>query len=155
MDIKFQGSAKNGSIRFNDRESVVTFLESIDGKNLTVIIKEVKSVRSLGWNSYYWAVVVPHVKTGLVDVGYEADELDNEIVHEYLKNRFLKKEIFSEMVTDSLSVTERTSKIDNVKFKDYVQRIQRWAIEFLHVYIPDPNEHQNGIGGLGGQEFAE
>jgi hypothetical protein len=145
MDFKFQGKAENGSIKFKERGNVVRFLESIDGKNITVTIKEVKQVRSLGWNSYYWTVVIPRVKIGLNDMGYEADELDNEIVHGVLTERFLSKKIYSEFLEESLTIQERTSKISNADFKAFVERIQRWAMEFLHVYIPDPNEGM-GLG---------
>ena len=147
MDYKFQGHAKDGSIKFKERDHVVKFLESLEGKNLTVVIKEVKTVRSLGWNNYYWSVVIPAVKMGLVDVGYDPDELDSELTHDYLKTRFLKKEIFSPHKEEIISSTKRTSKISNVEFKEYIGQIQRWATKFLHVYIPDPNE---GMG-LGGQ----
>ena len=145
MEYKFQGKAENGSIKFKERGNVVRFLESIDGKSITVSIKEVKQVRSLGWNSYYWVVIVPRVTLGMIGVGYEADELDNDIVHEYLKQRFLSKEIVSEDTGEIIRITERTSKIGNARFKEYCERIQRWAMEFLHVYIPDPNEGE-GLG---------
>jgi hypothetical protein len=143
MDYKFQGLAKDGSIKFKERENVVKFLESLDGRNLTVVIKEVKSVRSLGWNNFYWAVVIPAVKMGLVDVGYDPDELDSELVHDYLKKKFLKQEIYSEYKEEIISSTKRTSKLNNGDFKEYINQIQRWATQFLHIYIPDPNE---GLG---------
>jgi hypothetical protein len=145
MEFKFQGKASGGALKINDRENLVKLLESMEGKNFTMTIKEVKQVRSLGLNAYYWKVVIPRVRLGLIGVGYDADELDGEVVHEYLKSRFLTKEIFSVELDEILKVTERTSKIDNKKFKEFIERIQRWAMEFLHVYIPDPNEGQ-GLG---------
>jgi hypothetical protein len=145
MDYKFQGHAKNGSIRFKERENVVRFLESIEERPVTVIIKEVKSVRSLGWNNFYWAVVIPYVRQGLIDVGYDPDELDSEIVHEYLKKRFLKKEVYSPHKEEIMSVTKRTSKLTNGEFKEYISEVQRWATKFLHIYIPDPHEGM-GLG---------
>ena len=30
--------------------------------------------------------------------------------------------------------------MDTVRFNKYYEDIQRWAIEFLGCYIPDPNE---------------
>lgn len=148
MDYKFQGIAKGGSIKFKERENVVKFLESVEDRPLTVTIKEVKSVRSLGWNNYYWAVVIPAVRAGMIDVGYEPDELDSAIVHEYLKDKFLKKEILSPYKEEILTITHRTSKLSNLEFKEYIAQVQRWSTKFLHIYILDPNEGLGLGGGL-------
>lgn len=145
VEYKFQGYAKNGAIKFNERGNVVQFLESVEGKPLTIVIRAVDQVRSLGWNAYYWSVIIPGVRLGLVGVGYDADELDNTVVHEYLKEKFLSKEVYSSDTNESIKITERTSKISNERFKEYCHRIQRWSMEFLHTYLPDPNEG-NGLG---------
>lgn len=104
-----------------------------------VSIKKYKKQRSLSQNSYYHSCVVPAVKDGLIDAGFDRHLLNSETVHEMLKNKFLKEEVpnddglFIEMVrsTSSLTTTE---------FMNYIDDIQRWASEFLNIYIASPNE---------------
>ena len=73
-------------------------------------------------NKYYWGVLIPVVKEGLKDVGYNG--LNNQDVHEFLVKRF----------------EVDYSELSNIEFIEYKENIQQWAAEFLNIYMPDPNE---------------
>lgn len=69
------------------------FKELQDGRYLVKIDKANK--RSLPQNAYYHGVIVPLVKNGLKDIGYN-EVRTNEDAHECLKYLFLKKQIPNE-----------------------------------------------------------
>jgi hypothetical protein len=78
------------------------------------------------------------VRQGLIDQGFDNFRND-ESVHELLKYRFLKVD---ESNPDGLFVEriKSTTELSTSQFMDYIAEIQRWASEFLNVYIPEPNE---------------
>jgi len=58
-------------------------------------------------------------------------------MHESLKAKFASR---PDPAT-GLSIIESTTAMDTVRFMKYYRDIQRWAAEFLHIYIPDPGEY--------------
>jgi len=108
-----------------------------DGKYL-VTVKSIKR-RSIPQNKYYWSVVVPMVKEGLREAGYN-DVKTNEDAHEILKHLFLKKKITSEKSGEEITVAGSTAKLKTVEFNQFLQEIWQWAATYLNIYIPEPNE---------------
>jgi hypothetical protein len=108
-----------------------------DGKYL-VQIKSIKK-RSLPQNAYYWGVVVPMVKDGLQQVGYN-DVKENEDAHEIMKYLFLKKKMKSELNDDEIIIAGSTADLKTKQFNIYLEEIWQWAAEYLNIQIPHPNE---------------
>jgi len=117
-------------------QDVNTFFK---GKLFKMKLFQYRKTRSLPQNGYYHACVIPAVLDGLVDNGYERHKLNSEVVHEFLKEQFLKTEIISEKTGDVITVTKSTSELTTVEFMDYIASIQKWASEFLGIVIEDPN----------------
>lgn len=114
-----------------------------NGKFLMKI--EDKSKRSLSQNSYYWACVVPLVKQGLRDVGY--DEIrTNEDAHEVLKYMFLKKQIGSKHTGEVIELTGSTAKLTKEMFSEFLENVWKWSAEYLGVVIPSPGEQVKIFG---------
>ena len=108
-----------------------------DGRYL-VTIKSVKK-RTLPQNKYYWGIVVPLVKQGLREAGYD-EVKTNEDAHEVLKHLFLKKEIRSTIDDNAIIVAGSTAELKTVEFNAFLEEVWKWAAEYLNIQIPMPNE---------------
>lgn len=113
------------------------FNEMKDGRHL-LTSKDFRK-RSLQQNAYYWAVVVPMVRRGLFDAGFD-EAINDEIAHEVIKRVHLKKEIVSKQTGDMIEIPGSTTKLSIPEFNDFLEKVCRWAAEYLGVVIPSPNE---------------
>ena len=95
--------------------------------------------RSNQQNRYYWAVMVPIVRAGLQDLGFDDIE-DNEDAHELLKELHLKKSILSRVTGDEIPIAGSTRKLTIFEMNEYIERVARWAAEYLGVFIPSPTQ---------------
>lgn len=112
------------------------FNSLLDGKYL-VSIKSIKQ-RTLLQNAYYHGVVVPLVKDGLREAGYN-EVKTNEDAHTILKHLFLKKKITSEKSGEEIIIAGSTAKLKTVEFNAFLEEIFQWSSEYLNVVIPAPN----------------
>jgi hypothetical protein len=113
------------------------FNELKDGKHL-LTIKDLRK-RSVSQNAYYWGVMVPIIKKALYDAGYD-EVTTNEDAHEVIKHLLLKKRIVSKQTGDVIDISTSTTKLSISEFNEFIERVCRWAAEFLGTYIPSPNE---------------
>jgi len=99
-----------------------------------------KKARSLQQNKYYWAVMVPLVKIGLAHIGY--DEIrTNEDAHNVIKGLFLKKEIVNKISGEVMpGGYKSTTELNTLEFNELIESVQKWAVEYLGIDIPNPNE---------------
>jgi len=101
-------------------------------------ITKAKKKRSNPQNAFYWGVIVPIVKNGLLEIGYK---LTNERTHDFLKERFLKEDLVNETTGEIMgTVSKSTSSLTTSQFMDYMAEIQQFSAEYLGVQIPEPNE---------------
>lgn len=109
-----------------------------DGKYL-ITIKSIRK-RSLQQNAYYWAVVVPLVRKGLFENGFD-EVVKDEDAHEVLKAVFLKKDIVSKDTGEIITTIGRsTTELEVSEMSDFIERVCRWSAEYLGVVIPSPND---------------
>ena len=93
--------------------------------------------RTIKQNEYYHGVVIPLVRSGLYDLGYNLSPIE---VHEFLKDRFLKKQILCEISWTYQSAEGSTKALTTKEFQSFISEIQQWSAEYLNVYVNDPNE---------------
>lgn len=98
-----------------------------------------KDKRSNLQNAYYWACVVPMVKEGLRDAGYD-DVRTNEDAHEIMKHLFLKIQIINKKTGEFFETSNSTTKLNKAQFSEFLESVWKWASEYLNVVIPSPNE---------------
>jgi len=122
---------RNGEIQ-NKSQVKKLFDQLHDGKWLIEIGQANK--RSDQQNRYYWAVVVPMVQHGIMDLG---TELTKEETHDFLKARFNYSEIAS-TEGELMQVPRSTTILNKEAFSHYILKIQIFASEFLGIVIPDP-----------------
>ena len=122
----FTGSVDNGGLKFDRRSSVDEYIGTLIGQRVEVIIRKPKTSRSTLQNSYYFGVVVEILAK---ELGYDKDEM-----HEILKYKFLQSNAMG------MPYVKSTTKLSTGEFEDYLEKIRRWAAEFLNINIPLPNE---------------
>ena len=128
---------ENGTLKFKQRSTVLSDIAQMRDGEYVMTIERKRRKRSLMQNAYYWGVVVPLVKEGLLDVGYR---MTTEAVHEYLKGQFPITEIVNERTGEVLKSIGSTSEMTTSQMMDYFAEITQWAAEYLNVQIPQPNE---------------
>lgn len=108
-----------------------------DGK-YRLTIKDFRK-RSLQQNAYYWGVVVPMVKEGLRNEGFD-EVTEDEEAHEIIKHLHLKKMVVSKNTGDCIELGGSTAKLSITEFNELIERVCKWAAEYLNIVIPSPNE---------------
>ena len=97
-----------------------------------------RKTRSNQQNAYLWGIVYPAVLFGLQDAGWEIT--DEEQVHEYCKQAFAAREVINKDTGEVLSLPNSTARMQTAEFNVYVDKIKAFALEYLNVTIPEPNE---------------
>lgn len=115
-------------------------LKLFAGRDIWIEISAYRKSRSTKQNSYYHKVIINSVLEGLVDAGYERYKLSSEVVHELLKEKFLKQEIVSEITGEVLTVTRSTTDLSTVEFAEFIANVQQWASEYLNISIASPGD---------------
>lgn len=115
-----------------------TLIQLVEPGKYLVSFKPYKR-RSLNQNGYWWGCLVPLVKQGLNDAGWN-DIRTNEDAHEYLKSIFVKKSIVNFNTGEVATFTGSTTELNTTEFAKLVDDVIQWAVEFLGIQIPYPGE---------------
>lgn len=97
-----------------------------------------RKTRSTQQNAYLWGIVYPAVLFGLQDAGWEI--IDEEQVHEYCKQAFAAREVINKDTGEVISLPNSTARMQTAEFNVYVDKIKAFALEYLNITIPEPNE---------------
>lgn len=126
--------ASNG---ITNKTAVRKFFDEVKAKNGKYLLtaKSIKR-RSIPQNKYYWGVVVAMIKERMIELGNDVDE---QTVHDYLKDRFNRKELYKDGINIG-SVGDTTTKLTTIEFEEYQEKCKRFAADVLNIYIPDPNK---------------
>ena len=124
----FAGTIDKGKLNLDNPQRYLVQLSALNGKKIELILRKRRSQRSIQQNAAYWGIAVEILCN---HTGY-----DKETMHNALKHKFASH-IDS---VSGLTVVESTTKMDTKRFMKYYEDIQRWAAEFLNVWIPDPNQ---------------
>jgi len=129
MNPVFAGTIEKGKLKLDNPHKYLVRIAALEGKKIELILRQQKSKRSLNQNAWYWGCIVEILSNHL---GYDKDEM-----HFNLKVKFASS---PDIERPGFFRTESTSKMDTKRFLRYCEDVQRWAAEFLQVYIPDPNQ---------------
>lgn len=113
------------------------FNELKDGKHL-VTVKDMRK-RSVPQNAYYWAVVVPMVRKGLYEAGFDAVRT-NDDAHEIIKHIHLKKRMVSKQTGEVIDTARSTTELNPPEYNEFLEQVCRWSAEYLGVVIPSPHQ---------------
>ncbi len=95
--------------------------------------------RSLPQNNYYWGVVVPLIRAGLYEAGFD-EVRTNDQAHAVIKRYHLKNEVVSTSTGHILEQDGSTTELTPVGFNEFIERVAKWAAEYLGIVIPSPND---------------
>jgi len=126
MNKKHNGTVTKGVFQPDNRTSLNLEFSKREGKRVTVTVSTYKKYRSNPQNSYYFGVVVALIAE---EIG---DSVEN--THEALKAKFLYD------MTGDLPKVRSTTDLSTLEFEEYLEKIRRFASEFLGMFIPDPND---------------
>lgn len=113
-------------------------LDSLPLGDYVITITPNRKTRSTQQNAYLWGIVYPAVLFGLQDAGWEI--IDEEQVHEYCKQAFAAREVINKDTGEVLSLPSSTASMQTAEFNAYVDKIKAFALEYLNITIPEPNE---------------
>lgn len=114
-------------------------------------ISKKKTVRSQSQNAYYFGVVVPMIRQGMIELGdqmtlketdrwlldyFKINSEDKKTTHKYLKEKFLDS--VDEDTGEILNTEPRSSKLSKAEFHDFINRCIQFAAENLYTVIPPP-----------------
>lgn len=138
-EIKYHYIIKDGDGKVSNSKAFKQELSGLKDGRYELVIRKLVKKRSNPLNRYYWGCLINEVIIGLVNMGFEESELNPDIVHEMLKNKFLKKQMANDD-GEFIEIVLSTTELGNGAFMDYCANIQRWSAEFLNHYIASPNE---------------
>jgi len=122
------GTVTHGKLILDAPQRYLVTLARLEGKPIELVVRRRRSQRSLNQNAAYWGIAV--------EILSEHTGYDKETMHEALKAKFASRRDEK----TGLLIVESTAKMDTKRFNRYYEDIQRWAVEFLGVRIPSPNE---------------
>ena len=143
MKVKIQSHVTNGRMSRN-RTDLSDALKQFEGQDIAISIEKAKKSRSTQENRYYRGVIVPLIKAGLKEATGET--YSNDQVHDLLKTRFLMYKVKikdGEFSGDDEYLTriKSTTELSTVEMEQYLEDCRGFALEYLGVTIPLPNEN--------------
>lgn len=122
----------------SSRQLLNETLDSLPLGDYVITITPNRKTRSNQQNAYLWGIVYPSVLFGLQDAGWEI--IDEEQVHEYCKQAFAAREVINKDTGEVISLPNSTARMQTAEFNVYVDKIKAFALEYLNITIPEPNE---------------
>lgn len=136
-EFEYIGSVTNGELKIPQSKKLKADAKEFEGKQVILKLSEHKNNKRNTFNRFYWGYVIRPILKGLTDVGYNTDEIDEDSVHQYLKNKFLSKDIHNED-GEVLTMQGSTKKLSNMEMMEYLEEVIQWSAEFLGVIINFP-----------------
>lgn len=115
-----------GWICYDQKIKLESYLITLAGKNIEVVVRVKRAKRSNNQNNYYFGVVCKILGDYF---GYTEEEM-----HDALKMKFLRHG------AADLETVKSTTKLNTTEFEEYLEKIRRWAITEYNVNVPLPNE---------------
>ena len=127
MTFTFQKDEKSIDI---DSQKLNQYIKSLPSGVYTIKIKKMYSQRSDRQNRYIHGVLVKMI----------ADHTgqDHDSVYDFLKSEFNSK--FVIMNGKEIKLPQSIAELSTVDFEDVCRRARMWALEYLDLIIPEPNE---------------
>ena len=137
MKIEIESKVVNHKLEKN-RDLISEVIQSLEGKDIIITIEKKRKKRSNPQNAYYWGIVLPMMQTGFYN--NLGEHVGIQEAHEFLKNRFLFKEIVNENNAEIIKMPQSTTELSTIQFEEYLDKIREFATEFLSIQIPLPND---------------
>tara|TARA_R100000231_G_scaffold82771_1_gene63223 strand:+ start:199 stop:642 length:444 start_codon:yes stop_codon:yes gene_type:complete len=141
-NIELRATVKNGSLQILKNDYIKPILQSMENKELVVVLNEYHQKRTTQQNRWYWGVVIPTIIQFVKEES--SREYEKEDIHDYNVTELLRPRIHTRDVLDRQVITyevKRVSAMTTKEFADFVERLQQhWAERGL--VIPDPDQKE-------------
>jgi len=127
--------SKTGILNLANRKRLQDDLTRFADCSVEITIKK-KNRRSGNQNRYYHGVVVKEIEIRMKELG---NDVNPEVVHEFLKDRFLQTPLIGEGGEVIGSLPGSTAKLNKDEFGAYIDKIILFAAETLGITIPLPS----------------
>lgn len=122
----FRGSIQDGKLHLGDRDAFDKHAATLEGKPVTLTLKQYRKTRSNPQNAYFHSAIVPMIA--------EAAEHTPAEVKDALKIKFL-----SSFAPDGFPIVKRTRDLDTKEFGEFIDACRLFALDYYGVDIPEPN----------------
>lgn len=129
-------TTEHGIFHIQNRQRLIEWAKMNPGKQLMIRVDKRGSKRSTPQNRYYWGVVVAEVRLGFLEIGYD---MTAEQTHDWLKEKF-NPIIVENKLGVTIEMPGSTTQMTKTQFSEYIEKIARFAAEYLGITIPSPNE---------------
>lgn len=136
----FYGKIENGEIKIPRSKALKEAMLLFGDQPFQITLERKVKKRSSKQNAYYFGCCLPAVIDALVENGYPRSELNQEVVHEMLKIKFLTVDLVSEQTGEVLTIVKSTTELSTTDFMNFIDDIVRWSANILHYEIKLPNE---------------
>lgn len=129
-----------GSLLIHNRKEMDRWLSSQAREKdvpFTITLERKKRKRSNEVNRYWWGVVIPVIHRGLTEAGHDIRKDD---IHEFLKANFNFSEMVNEDTGEVIRVPKSTADLSGSDFWELIDKVARFASEYLGEIIPPPGE---------------
>lgn len=129
--VDWLGHYSHGQLTMPDRAGFMRTVREVFGdKDGPVRFRVEQPTRSNAQNRYWWGVILKYIS--------EATGFTPEECHAIVKAMFLKhKYVIGDVEIDAVL---STADLATDEFNELCENARRWAAEFLHINIPEPNE---------------
>lgn len=129
-------TTEHGIFHIQNKQRLIEWARMNPSKQLMIRVDKRGSRRSTPQNRYYWGVVVAEVRLGFLEIGYD---MTAEQTHDWLKEKF-NPVIVENKLGITIEMPGTTTQMTKTQFSEYIERIARFAAEYLSITIPSPNE---------------
>ena len=137
--IEIYGKVVNHKLLYNQFE-LSKALSTWDDCNVRLVTEKIYKKRSDPQNRYYFGVVIHYFCEGYYDL--TGERISPEEAHFYLKQRFNKKEVTSEITGEVIEIPNTTTKKNTIEFNEYMEECIKFIAEFFGITCPDPEQNE-------------
>ena len=118
---------------FSDKQRVKDHIDQLPDRRYEVAINVHHDKRTYSQNRLMWLWYACICKE-------TEGEYDSEELHNYFKEKFLKKRTIS-VFGEEMEGTMSTKNLNTLEFKEYLDKIQRFASGELGIILPLPSDY--------------
>ena len=130
-----------GNLKIYNKEQFLERLKAVAPVNIEVVIRRRSGSFSNQSRKYYFSVIVPEVQRALTYLGYD---ITKENTDRFLRHLFLYTETYNPdddtWGREPRRLSAAETDVTATEFRDYCEKIVRWAVMELDWAIPFPNE---------------
>jgi hypothetical protein len=139
-ELRTYGQIQAGTLKISYRDRFIEAIKFWDDCRIVLTVSKIYKKRSLPQNAFLHGVVIPEVRLGMIEAGYSPAECTTEMVKDFLKFRFAKKELVNEKTGEIMETIQPTSQMTTIELNEFIEEIRRFSAEFLNHEIPEPGE---------------